>query len=812
MDWDAIAWDDLFEGIFRRKYNFLLGAGMSGDVLDRQGEKLPLARGLRDDIVDAFDLPRIAKDPEQGESLARVYGAVEKRLTASGLSRSEWLEERFLETSPPSWFRTLGHLNAPRIWTFNIDDSLERGMDPKPTVRTWIENNDTVDGEGSVVVHVHGHASQPESIVFSQAEYADHIVSERSYAKQFSEILSSGPVIVVGATLGNEPDIARALRLRSSLSDPLYPSYVVSPTVSEFDKLDLETWHINHISARASEFFSEVAKRLPYAKARFIANGGASGGDSRQSIAFLNQWERLKFASVRFAEYRDFLSGSAPESTDIFRSLPIDFGPVDEVVEALTSDSPMVSLTGGPFVGKSTCALVALYRLHQSGWATYGFIGDQAIDDGVTLEVLARNQNSIFFVDEANLFSASIARLAEGAQKRGLTLRILCAERSQRSSRVLRNPGFQQIRMPGGLDLTHKLKLVKKLADNDRLWEQWRKMNSRERRKSIESFPRNDMASLVSELTRGEQLDRRVRADSERLSSDSWRLYLLVALLGRSAGGAAVGWVSRALDLRGRKLEELLRSDEDLAALVYERDSRLLAANRRHAEIFLKSIDQDRRDDVLGAVVTTCLAIAPEVNPRAISLQTRAYRATVTLMDSENVQKWVGLDRAVHLYEDLEAAYRWNSRYWEQRALTHATRKEFLKAHEFVANAQAAHDDPFVWTTAAKVKSDELLYTFNPQNVWEESREVLYLLSRARDSDRTLSEHPYGIAFNFMINMARESLRRGVDIPIWAEDLWRQWMDSARFSVTFRDPISKKKLRKYGADWAVVVNDRRGES
>lgn len=118
-------WDALLQGIALNKYNLLLGAGASRDVLDHQGNNLPDGPTLAREISTNFSVP--ARPGEQSD-LARMYRAARTRRTTTGLGFAEWIKRRFTRTQPPEWYQVIRAAPWRTIWTLNIDDAIEQAL------------------------------------------------------------------------------------------------------------------------------------------------------------------------------------------------------------------------------------------------------------------------------------------------------------------------------------------------------------------------------------------------------------------------------------------------------------------------------------------------------------------------------------------------------------------------------------------------------------------------------------------------------------------------------------------------------------
>ena len=116
--------NELLEGASRGgSGKLLLGAGASIDSLDATGTNLPSAMGLCKALTDEFQASLL--EPGQQIGLQRAYEHIEHRRSTSGLTRADYLSQRFSGCKPADWYASLAGIPWKRIWTLNIDDVVE---------------------------------------------------------------------------------------------------------------------------------------------------------------------------------------------------------------------------------------------------------------------------------------------------------------------------------------------------------------------------------------------------------------------------------------------------------------------------------------------------------------------------------------------------------------------------------------------------------------------------------------------------------------------------------------------------------------
>jgi hypothetical protein len=164
----------LLRGLHEGKYNLLLGAGASYGCKGGDGEELKDGATLSTQIAAQFNLPL---NGEEAKKLPLTYEEAE-HTNKAGLKR--WLRNRFIGCIP-TWQHLLYRMHWERIWTFNIDDVLERAfeVDSASNTTTQISSLDWKDklvpiesNSGAIqIIYLHGRAqdlsTQKDGLIFS---------------------------------------------------------------------------------------------------------------------------------------------------------------------------------------------------------------------------------------------------------------------------------------------------------------------------------------------------------------------------------------------------------------------------------------------------------------------------------------------------------------------------------------------------------------------------------------------------------------------------------------------------------------------
>jgi len=229
-------------------------------------------------------------------------------------------------------------------------------------------------------------------------------------------------------------------------------------------------------------------------------------------------------------------------------------------------------------------------------------------------------------------------------------------------------------------------------------------------------------------------------------------------------------------------------------------NGRIRPRHRRHAELLLdKVLSPGEAFDPLVGLAT---ALAPSLDINAIVMGTINYRISVEILDQEALAKLIGLHRLEAFYSEIEDAYAWNSRYWEQRALAASQNREHNSAKEFVRKALDAHRDGFSLNTCAAVHLKALWASgADASRAEDEYWSLVPLMREARDLSRPDSEYPYVTFFSGTIRLARVVRRNDVLVSRAIIREWADWEDKAARSMAFRDPIGQKNMADFREEW-----------
>ncbi len=155
------------------------------------------------------------------------------------------------------------------------------------------------------------------------------------------------------------------------------------------------------------------------------------------------------------------------------------------------------------------------------------------------------------------------------------------------------------------------------------------------------------------------------------------------------------------------------------------------------------------------------LALAPYVNRQTIIRRTSEARLARELMDTDGILVPVLGELAEEWFATLESEWGWNSRYWEQRALTAMKAGHYSRARDFSEQAVGIEDHPLPMTTSANVmlvsiEHDDTLERSQCEDLFFRSIERLDDAIRKSWQKHFISFHSYHILFRHAVQVARK--------------------------------------------------------
>lgn len=825
FDVDTAIWDGFMRGVVRGSYYLLLGAGASRGGRDAFGAVPPLGLELANDLIDEFRLPAGPGDLD----LPRAYEAAARHRTGLRYpSADSYLRERFSGCTSPPWFASLTRIRWRRIYTLNIDDTLDHAYREQadtrvqtPQVTHWSHPFfDDRSPDHVAIVHLHGRArllgdEDENNLVFGLAQYFDATAAQHAWHRVFGDTFQSEPFVAVGATLSEELDLAQILRRGNSSSElSASPSLVVLPTIPPLRREELRAYGLIPVETTGAAFFKAVEADIP----RFAASMPlpARGRPSTNALRFLSQFRPLTLKHEPERDrYHDLYRGHDATWQDIVRGRDARFAEVGHAgrlaIEAINADitERFFCLHGGPFTGKSTALLRVGREVIAAGVDAHLFIGEERLDLASIAWWLERSGPMVLLIDGLADFGADLSVIADKFDLDTARLAIVGTERDVRlSGLAARLPGH---RFRGDRSLAMDAlsdddiaALITTLRESGRLG----RITQRNRAGQLVYFRgehNRELFPAMAGLERAEGFTVRLRDLSSALSRRELRsAYAACALIHGLGYSSPAPLIAAASGLSLRELVRAHRKDEALGELLEYSDGKFKTRQRALATMFVDEIMDRRERFVLSSSLAT--ALAPYVTTRTISERTSNARITSQLMDERNLSRWLGESQVEPWYDAQLSNHGWNARFWEQRALAATRRRDWDPAESYAERAVSTLRDPFTLNTLGTTLLRKAASDTAPGS---EARLDYYrrgvdALGESRREGRERFMHPYVTFFEYTLRLARSEHATGSAIPRLFSESWVQWHLWALASPVFEDEGLRAQLEGYVSQYLLV--------
>ena len=334
----------ILEAIRQGRAFLVLGAGASKTSKNRFNNDVLLGSGL------AKLLCKEAGIAFSGEPLKTVLSATVPTIVSEGRFH-EILREQFQNIRPSPELTALLQYSWKRLYTWNIDDSIEAVKSPVQRRKPYNGMVDKANTDNGIeilpVIQLHGDAGKPEhGFIFTESDYNKRLISGSHYwYLQLAQDYVGSVPIFIGSQL-EEPILSAELdRARPTQGAALGQAYLISPDpLTPIQELSFKSRQIIYLKGTLSDFTDFLQSELgasygPIAIASAISAFAAATVNVRNINAstavlatFIYQHrlsatlsESAQYSSeVKDAASRNFLEGAPPgwRYSPTARSLP----------------------------------------------------------------------------------------------------------------------------------------------------------------------------------------------------------------------------------------------------------------------------------------------------------------------------------------------------------------------------------------------------------------------------------------------------------------------------------------------------------
>ncbi len=426
--------------------------------------------------------------------------------------------------------------------------------------------------------------------------------------------------------------------------------------------------------------------------------------------------------------------------------------PVTKVLHAAAGD------------GKTTAAMRAAYELANAGVPTFFFQGHERLDDSAGQAVIACLKSpGVLFVDSASDQAFQVADLVRRCRETSTPVYVICTERDRRLQHLDLALG-QEIRTVSSmkpLSPDEAVAVVRGMRTIGRLG----LLAARTDGDIASKLTSSHLLAALLNLSESGPLERRLVSEFESLGRDAQRLYAVVAVAGLCGFSLKIGIAARAASVNAATVLSLVQGE--LRGCLFVADpERLRTRHRVIAEALCRHITESMRFESCAGLA---LALAPYVNRQTIMSRIDEARLAGRLLDKDNVEPLLG-GRLQEFYEKIRKPWEWNSRFWEQYALSvlEARPDEALK---FARTAVGIEPGPFAFTTLAKVQF--VCARIGDYDGYRGRRLVVEgidsALSAIEEGSRRqrLEVHPYDVAIREVARFVEWAADRNINLQHW---------------------------------------------
>ncbi|MFZ1438532.1 MAG: SIR2 family protein [Candidatus Microthrix subdominans] len=809
------------QGVALGKYNLLLGAGASVGCSNSNGP-----------VPSSAELEKLLHELSgrtQGSpvGLQRAYEAAVRH--SSAMIVEDLLRSRFASVEPSNWHQQLPLLPWETIWTFNIDDSVEYAYqgqhDRLQKGRTTVWSEPPLARAGLAdevpIVHLHGYIGEihrrtrPE-LVFSTTDYL-RVIEHSSrpwWHSRFRAEYPSMPMIILGASLSSELDLAEAIRLGNTSTSFGYPSIIVLPRISQFDEDEYRAWGLIPIRATAEDFIKYLVPEV----SRLGTNSPDEQYTSRYTQRSLTVLMKgSEFSAAPLQDGHDFFGGHDPWWDDIVVGLDA----VPHTIHQLANDIPppaemptaqiLYALVGEAFSGKSTALLRLSKLLQDKGWRPTFMVGRERLQVNEILNYCANRPDNLLVIDPIFRDAGAIGDILRQAKALNQRLIILGADRTSHVEHLKNTIHYKHV-----VGIRERIFV----EPTDGLW--WAIVKRRRRAARLGiledateqdsklhfTHHHRDLFSSLASLEGGDGFITRAKQAHEQLPEGLRGAFEAMALLADNELDSPLNAITAATGQSAVEITRAIRAGGPLFPFVRVAPDEPGVLRLRHNYIGHLVLEHCNLVQNLSKLAANlCLSVAPLVSPQAISRQTLEYRIARALMNIDSVRRLSGSDDVDTWYADLEDAYNWNARYWEQRAL--GLRDRLDRAYSFARRAVTRSEDAFSLNTLGTIL---MWRATDPANAsvsdrLKHWREAVDALTRSRDKGGSQFEHPYVTFFTYTARLLQAPGVLASAPPNMLEQAFVNWRDSLGKSRLIPSDEMDELFLPFPDDWRTAPVD-----
>lgn len=703
--------DFIIEGIKNGKYSLFLGAGVSKDSFDSSGQSLKDGNEFRKLLCDVTEMP--SSTPLS--SVAQLLSAEDKK---------KYITKPFSNTIPGETYKHLSNFIWKTIYTLNVDDCIEqhysKTVDTKQSIisKNYKDSFETSDSMNNLqVIHLHGYARKPEQgYVFDLNEYINNIIEQNTWYKVFANSFSTNSFIVSGISF-NEPDFIYYVNQRNQncIRDDFYPSLLIEPFPNKLTRQQCEKHNLLLIESTFGEFLELIISRLKHVPSVYELLVGQNRTFSNTNLSkeqislFFTQFIQIKRSELNKKEKKNlFFRGFEPSINDIILNYDINRNCTKKLYEKINKNlqnksKSFILVNGKTYSGKTTSILRALYQLSENGIMVFQLKSITGFDIKNTVQCLdLLHKKTVIFIDNLSDYIEITNRFFSEVKN----VLVVGAER-----------GYREMHIQKVLNCTYDIFNCDK-QDVSEIKELIGKYNNLGILADANAIHHLD--SFVSEQlkqTIGETVCTLVNDFSplqkkmEKLISVydyNEKNILATAVLAYHCYRIGLNYeIFQRTISRGYNLFSYFKKDLPIKLAftdgINNENDYIVPENKVLANCaFQYFLENDKV--LLQNVYKQLLGeLSYYVTRQTIKSRTAEARLVARLFDIDDIMKLLFDENIENVLEEVQEKWKWNSRYWEQRALA-IINTDLDKSLLHAQHAVAIEKHPNTLTTLAKVQ------------------------------------------------------------------------------------------------------------
>ncbi len=687
----------------------LLGAGASANSTDYTDLPLPLGDGLAKELAD------YAKLKYEGEPLATVYSAIEGRDSAL---LHKYIEKRFTNTKPSGALSILAKFPWQRIYTLNIDDSVDTAVQHSKIQRKKILNRNDPLVELNIlfeevqIIKLNGDASQlSKGLVFSQREYGVEASTMPVWYRELAQDYSNYKFVFVGSQL-NEPLFHNAIAtIRKTANRSQQRAYLITPNATEIEKAHLESLNIEHVAGTLDEFAKWMEETFPskpstrdMAIARRPELNGFKQLTNRDIRAFSNitlvdDDSLPKNTNQSNGKIRDFYKGYKPQWADITEGVPANLHFVSEFLDLIAQKAEkkkVLALVGPAGSGKTTAIMLCALDLSRKAEHPVYFLREQNANLKEIIECLEeRNQEKFYlFIDKIDGVHHDLYNILSSASSKNVC--VILSERQHiwdnrikpiLGTEVSGEKSIQKITL-------NDAKIILDKLEKFGPWTRLKELSPQLREKEIYNNSDKQLLIGLMEATTGLGFTKIIQNDYDAIGDIQHRQFLLLvglATVHRANISSAI--VGRALNYLNVKQTTNTLAKEVTGIIVSHGDKFAARHSVYIRELFAKIIDPD---ELMDCIIALLKAYSEYETPIRKSISKSDGIVFKSVCNHRFLKEMMRNDetRVLSIYSTFETVFHSDALYWLQYGLALRAFGHQQQAMEKLKTAREAYSSP----------------------------------------------------------------------------------------------------------------------